>query len=68
MSETDYIYAKDLPLYIDVYCYQCGKLCALSNTVEVDGRHSCRLCAGEFVRGAAVVEFAIDFEPEVIRL
>lgn len=68
MSERDYIYVKDLPLFIDVYCYSCGRLCALSNTVEVDDRHSCRSCAGEFARGAAVTEFVIDFEPEVIRL
>ena len=30
--------------YIDVYCYNCGKLCAMSNTVQIDGRYYCHNC------------------------
>lgn len=66
MGEQDYIYAKDLPLYVDVYCYDCKRLCALSNTVERDGRHSCGPCAGDFRRGAAVTEFLTDWPDAAI--
>lgn len=33
-------------LYIDVYCWSCKKLCALSNTVEIEGRRFCYHCGG----------------------
>ena len=31
-------------LFIDVYCYKCKKLCAMSNTLEIDGRRYCYKC------------------------
>ena len=69
MDEHDYVYVKDLPLYIDVTCYGCKRLCALSNTTEVDGRHLCGQCAGQFQRGAAVAEFLTDWpDAAVIRI
>jgi formylmethanofuran dehydrogenase subunit E len=64
MSERDYIHIKDLPLYIDVNCYDCKRLCALSNTREMEGRHYCGSCAGDFHHGAAVTEFLNDW-PDV---
>lgn len=67
-ADRDYIYGKDLPLYIDVHCYDCKRLCALSNTREIDGRHHCGPCAGDFPRGAAVGEFLTDWpEAAIIR-
>lgn len=68
MSERDYIHRLDLPLYIDVNCYQCKRLCALSNTIEYDGRHYCGACAGFYRRGQSVVDFCFDYEPEIIQL
>lgn len=69
MSERDYIHIRDLPLYIDVDCYGCKRPCALSNTREVDGRHYCGACAGDFPRGAAVTEFLNDWpDATIIRL
>jgi hypothetical protein len=66
---NDFIYARDLPLYIDVTCYECKRLCALSNTREIEGRHYCGVCAGDFPRGAAVAEFLIDWpEAAIVRL
>ncbi len=34
----------DAPLYVDVYCYSCGKLVALSNAIQFDGRYYCSYC------------------------
>ena len=31
-------------LLVDVYCYGCKKLCAMSNTKELDGRRYCSVC------------------------
>ncbi len=31
-------------LGVDVYCYECKKLCAMSNTKELDGRRYCEKC------------------------
>lgn len=69
MSNNEYIYAKDLPLHVDVHCYGCGKLCALSNVIQRDGRYYCGPCDGQFVRGTAVAEFLTDWpESAVIKL
>lgn len=32
----------DAVLYIDVSCYACGRLVALSNAIQWDGRNYCR--------------------------
>jgi hypothetical protein len=34
----------DAPLHVDVYCYHCKKLCAMSNTTQIDGRYYCDNC------------------------
>jgi len=34
----------DAVLHIDVYCYHCKKLCAMSNVTEIDGRYYCNNC------------------------
>ena len=31
-------------LGVDVYCYECKKLCAMSNTKELEGRRLCYNC------------------------
>lgn len=68
MSDT-VIYLKDLPLYVDVYCYACKRLCALSDTIEQKGRHYCGSCAGLYRRGAAIAEFLTDWpDAAVIRI
>lgn len=64
MNENDYIYKNDLPLHIDVTCYGCKRLAALSNTTEHDGRHYCGCCSGEIPRGAAVRQLLYDM-PEI---
>ena len=51
-KEDDFLYGKlilkkDAPLYIDVYCYSCKRLVAMSNTIEIDGRRYCYGCRGE---------------------
>lgn len=43
LSEVE-ITKLNAPLYIDIYCWNCKKLCALSNTVECDGRRYCEKC------------------------
>ena len=60
MSDNDYIYKRDLPLYIDIYCYECKRLVAMSNTTEHDGRRYCGRCSGDVPRGAAVAQLLID--------
>ena len=35
---------KDAILWVDVYCYCCKRLIALSNTIEIDGRRYCFRC------------------------
>jgi len=35
---------KNACLLVDVYCYNCKKLCAMSNTKENDGRRYCEIC------------------------
>jgi hypothetical protein len=40
----DVILKQDAPLYIDVICYDCKRLVALSNTNEFDGRRYCNRC------------------------
>lgn len=57
---TDYIYKHDLPLHIDVTCYNCKRLCAMSNTTEQDGRRYCGRCSGWTPRGATVAQLLID--------
>ena len=37
----DFFNVNDAPLHIDVYCYGCKKLTAMSFTTEVDGRRYC---------------------------
>jgi formylmethanofuran dehydrogenase subunit E len=32
-------------LYVDVTCYRCKRLAAMSNTREIDGRRYCHKCA-----------------------
>lgn len=39
------ILQNDAPLYIDVTCWQCKRTCALSNTIEREGRRYCQRCA-----------------------
>ena len=34
----------DIVLCIDVYCYSCKKLCAMSNTIQEEGRYYCCNC------------------------
>ncbi|KKL75302.1 hypothetical protein LCGC14_2056230 [marine sediment metagenome] len=34
-------------LFVDVTCYSCGKLMALTNSTEVDGRKFCNNCIEE---------------------
>ena len=35
---------NDARLAVDVYCYNCKKLCAMSNTYELNGRRYCYTC------------------------
>lgn len=66
---NELIYKRDLPLYIDVTCYGCKRLCALSNTTENDGRHYCGCCAGLYQRGDAVRQLLTDIpDITVIRI
>ena len=46
INGQEYIPKKLIALYIDVSCYECGKLMALSNATEIDGRKYCPRCAG----------------------
>lgn len=61
MVDADYIYKNDLPLYVDVHCYQCRRLVALSNTTEHDGRKYCGQCSGQC--GDVVSDFIFAFSP-----
>jgi len=38
---------KDAVLYVDVYCWCCKRLVAMSNTVLIDGRRFCYRCGEE---------------------
>jgi len=40
-----YILLADACLYVDVTCYRCKHLTALSNSQEIDGRRYCPRCA-----------------------
>lgn len=42
----EYFLRKDAPLLTDVYCYECGRLVALSNAIQEDGRTYCPKCRG----------------------
>lgn len=63
MADNNYVYKNDLPLYIDVHCYECRRLVALSNTTEHDGRKYCGRCSGQYRNGDAVSAFVSDFGP-----
>ena len=41
------ILIEDVPLHIDVTCYRCKRLVALSNCEQIDGRLYCFRCAEE---------------------
>lgn len=43
MKEEVY-FPQQAALYVDVYCWQCKKLAAMSNTVEIEGRRYCYRC------------------------
>lgn len=48
-QEEDFVYGRlinkrDAILYIDVYCYGCQRLVAMSHTVLIDGRRYCCRC------------------------
>ncbi len=50
-QEEDFIHGRlirkdEATLYIDVYCWSCKRLVAMSNTVEIDGRYYCPKCGG----------------------
>ena len=40
----EYFTRKDVPLLTDVYCYECGRLVALSLAIQEDGRTYCPKC------------------------
>ncbi|KKL69096.1 hypothetical protein LCGC14_2118380 [marine sediment metagenome] len=44
MDKKQMISKEDAPLYIDIICYSCRRLVALSNTIEMDGRSYCHRC------------------------
>jgi formylmethanofuran dehydrogenase subunit E len=44
LDELEMIPKRDAALYIDVYCYQCKRLIALSNAIQLDGRYYCQRC------------------------
>jgi len=46
LLKGEVVLKKDVALYIDVYCYCCKRLVAMSNTVEIDGRRYCSKCVG----------------------
>lgn len=48
-QEEDFIYGRlirreDAILHVDVYCYDCKRLVAMSYTIELDGRRYCWKC------------------------
>lgn len=67
-NDNDFIYKNDLPLHIDVYCYECKRLVALSNCVQMTGRNYCHGCAWPQDRGLAVLAFDADFNPSIIEI
>ena len=46
VDEEMKIDVKDAILWIDIYCYSCRRLIALSYTTEFDGRRYCDKCFG----------------------
>lgn len=44
INSEEYIPKRLASLYMDVSCYECGKLIALANAVEIDSRKYCRSC------------------------
>jgi hypothetical protein len=44
MNNLRKVWLQDIPLLIDVHCYNCKRLAALSNTKEKDERKYCFRC------------------------
>jgi hypothetical protein len=63
VSDTAMIHKLDLPLYIDVTCYGCKRLVALSNCETLDGRNYCPRCSGNAIGTEGIAAFERDFEP-----
>ena len=54
MDKIQMIPREDAPLYINIICYSCRRLVALSNTIEISGNRYCHRClsygVGEIAR------------------
>ena len=44
MDDFSSIKMNDACLWVDIYCYICKKLMALSNAIQFDGRYYCHNC------------------------
>ncbi len=59
-NNSQHFQERNACLLVDVYCYECKKLMALSNAKQYDGRYYCHHCIKHYVQELNIYQEVIN--------